>query len=386
MISWIFAVAAVLLAVLPSLLPRPARAVAIALLSAGAVWLIWAPPLIPILAASAAVYGLGLWLPRLREPARGAVLAAGVVAVVGTLAWLRAAQPDRATLVATTAVVGLSYFSLKFIQHLVDSAAGRAREVGPVDFVANVFFLPTFSAGPIERTDEFARALDAEPPSWSERILGVERILFGLGKKLVIGDFLLGYAEPSFRNPELLSTGALWLAAYAFAIALYLDFAGYSDVAIGVARLAGIRVRENFDFPYLQRNLTLLWQHWHMSLTSWLRDFLFIPIARRMLRRTRRPMLSQATAQTVTMVACGLWHGLAWNFAAWGLYHAIALTLLAVWRQRRGPARRSPVRDAASTLLTFHVFVVGTVIFGCDLPRAGVFLGRLFGIGSGVAP
>ena len=185
-------------------------------------------------------------------------------------------------------------------------------------------------------------------------MLGIERVLVGLGKKLLVGDRLLAFAEPIFADPAAASRTSLWLAMYAFAIALYLDFAGYSDIAIGAGRIAGLGIRENFDSPYLQPNLTQLWQHWHMSLTSWLRDYVFVPVARRTLKATRRPLLSQGVAQTVTMVACGLWHGFAWNFVAWGLWHAALLTGLAAWRARSGPARpASPaaISSAAASLI-----------------------------------
>jgi alginate O-acetyltransferase complex protein AlgI len=169
---------------------------------------------------------------------------------------------------------------------------------------------------------------------------------------------------------------------YAYAIGLYLDFAGYSDLAIGAARCFGLRVRENFDWPYLSRDLATLWQRWHMSFTGWLRDFVFIPVTRRVLRRTRRPLASQVAGQTVTMLACGLWHGLNWHFAAWGAYHAVGLGGLALWRSIRGASARErvPIRDALTTVATFHFFAFGLILFACDLSRASVFMGRLLGV------
>jgi alginate O-acetyltransferase complex protein AlgI len=377
-ISWTFALSALILAIVPQWLPPRGRALAVAALSAAALVVVWSPPIAPILAASLAVYGLGRVLPRLSGRAQTALLWGAIAAILSTLVAFRAAALGRTTLVAGTAVLGLSYFSLKFIQHLVDATGPRPPASDLPGFMASILFLPTFSAGPIERTGDFGRELARPVPPWSERVLGVERVLFGLAKKLLLGDPLLAFAEPILRDPWHAARGALWLGAYALTLALYLDFAGYSDIAIGAAQCAGLKVRENFDSPFLARNLNLLWQRWHMSLTGWLRDFLFVPIARRMLRLTKRPFLSQATAQTATMLACGLWHGLAWNFAAWGLYHAGALTGLAAWRSWRGPAPKgTPVRDALSTLLTFHVFAFGAILFGAELHTALVFLGRM---------
>jgi alginate O-acetyltransferase complex protein AlgI len=406
-ISWTFAGAALVLALAPDALPRPARTLAVLVLSVAGVAMIWPVPLIGIAAAACAVWLLGTALPRLPERARRAACAAGVALVVAALVWLRGGHPARTTLVPTTAVIGLSYFSLKFIQHLIDSAGGRTTRLGLSAFLATIFFLPTWAAGPIERTDELAAKLAGPPLAWRERVLGLERIVLGLAKKLLVGNFLLAYAEPAFAEPWLFAPATLWLALYAFAFAIYLDFAGYSDIAIGSARLAGITVRENFDSPYLQADIARLWQRWHMSLTGWLRDFVFVPVARRTLRATRRPLLSQAVAQTATMVLCGLWHGVRWNFAAWGLYHAGLLVGLASLRASRRSAGASlrgvgtPVRSAAtigasaatarmrqaaSVVATFHAFAFGLILFGCPLWVAARYATRMLGIDAVLGP
>ncbi len=375
-LSWTFAAAVVVLALVSVRLPARARALVLAIGSVGGVGLVWHVPVLPVLASACGVWGLGRLLPTLPERARSATLAAAVAAVVGTLLWFRAGAAASATLVSTPVVLGLSYFALKYIQHLVDAAGGRAAKVDLPSFIATVFFLPTYPAGPIERSGEFATKL-AEPTG-AEWAAGVERIVFGVGKKVLLADPLRLFLQPAFHSPGTTSRGMLVLSLYAFAIQLYLDFGAYSDIAIGVARLLGVRVRENFDWPYLQRNLGALWQHWHMSFTSWLRDFLFLPIALRLLRRTRKPLVAETGAQLVTMVACGLWHGVAWNFVAWGVYHGCCLSVLAAWRARRGSAPRpGAMPHAAAVLLTFHVFTLGLVFFGCTMPQAIVFLRRL---------
>src|SRR5262249_46757496 len=210
----------------------------------------------------------------------------------------------------------------------------------------------------------------------------LERIVFGLGKKFLVADPLLAFAEPLFRDPAAASAPALLAAVYAFALGLYLDFAAASDLAIGVGRIAGMRVRENFDNPYLSRDLQQLWQRWHMSLTGWLRDFVFVPVPRRMLRRTGQPLLSQTVAQAASMLACGLWHGVAWNYALWGAYHALGLAALGLWRARRGAVEGTALGSALGTLATFHFFAFGLVLFACDVPRAALLFRRLPGLGA----
>jgi alginate O-acetyltransferase complex protein AlgI len=203
--------------------------------------------------------------------------------------------------------------------------------------------------------------------------------VLAIGKKFLLADPLLAWALPIYAHPEAQGAAFTWGAVYAYAFGLYLDFAAYSDFAIGVGAVAGVRLRENFDHPYLQPNLGALWQHWHMSLTSWLRDFVFVPTARRMLRLSARPLASQGVAQIVTMVACGLWHGLAWNYLVWGLYNGVLLTALAAYRARRGPAPASLLRRGVATLATFHAFALGLVVFANDLPRTLLVLRRLLG-------
>ncbi|HYV56622.1 MAG TPA: MBOAT family O-acyltransferase [Candidatus Nitrosopolaris sp.] len=376
MLSWSFAAAALLLVLVSAALPARHRPLGMAALSFAAVGVVWHVPVVPVLGASLAVYGIGRVLPRLPAAACRWTLAATVATVVAALGLVKAHAAPPRNLAGVAPVLGLSYFALKFIQHLVDAGAGRAQQVDLSGFLCSIFFLSTYPAGPIERTGDFARGL-AAPPGWSDRALGVERVVVGLGKKFLLAQPLLSWADPRFRAATAAPRGQLLLAVYAFALGLYLDFAAYSDVAIGVARGAGVRVRENFDHPFVRRNLGLLWQHWHMSLTSWLRDFVFVPVARRLLRVTRRPLLAQITGQTATMLACGLWHGVSAGFVLWGAYQAAGLAVLGAWRAWRGPAPASaPVRDALATLATFHFFAFGLVLFACDVPIAALVVGR----------
>ena len=378
MLSWSFALAALALVALPPLLPRSVRPAAHAALSALGLLVIWQIPLGTITLACLAVWVVGRLLPRCPPPARGALLAAAVAAVIAVFVWLKGGQATWGPIAGV--VVGFSYFALKFVQHLVDAAAGRVAHVGLLEFACCVFFLPTYAAGPIERTDEFARKLADLAPSWDDRVAGAERIVFGLGKKLLLGDPLLRFALPVFAEPGAAEPGTVLLAVYAYAVGLYLDFAAYSDLAIGAGRAAGLRLRENFDWPYLQPNIAALWQHWHMSFTSWLRDYVFLPVTRRTLRASGRPFGSQATGQIVTMTLCGLWHGIAWSFALWGLYHGLGLAVLAAWRRRRGTAPDAPWRRVLATAATFHFFALGLVLFANDLGGAVRVLGRLLGL------
>jgi alginate O-acetyltransferase complex protein AlgI len=183
-----------------------------------------------------------------------------------------------------------------------------------------------------------------------------------------------------FADPAGAKPATVLLAVYAYALGLYLDFAAYSDLAIGAGRAAGLRVRENFDWPYLQPDIAALWQQWHKSFTGWLLDFVFLPVTRRTLRATGHALGSQVTGQLVTMTLCGLWHGIAWHFALWGFYHGVGLAALVLWRRWRGRVPATTGRRVLATLATFHFFAFGLVLFATDLERTARILGRLLGV------
>jgi alginate O-acetyltransferase complex protein AlgI len=400
MLSWSFALAVLALVALPPLGPRALRPALHAALSALGLFLVWQVPLGAVGATCLGVWAAGRLLPRCPPPLRGPLLALAVTAVVAGFVWLKtgahgvwgqaisppAGWGGASGGPAAGAIVGLSYFTLKFVQHLVDAAAGRAAHVGLVDFVCCILFLPTFAAGPIERSDTFARQLATLAPSADDRAQGLERIVFGLGKKLLLGDPLLRYALPVFADPGAATPAATLLAVYAYALGLYLDFAAYSDMAIGAGRAAGLRIRENFDRPYLQPDIAALWQHWHMSFTGWLRDFVFLPVTRRTLRASGHALGSQVTGQLVTMTVCGLWHGFAWHFALWGLYHGVGLAGLTLWRRWRGKAPAAAWRRVLATLATFHFFAFGRVLFANALPGTARVFARLLGLGHLLGP
>lgn len=287
------------------------------------------------------------------------------------------------------ALLGVSYLVLKAAAVLVAAARGQRVDAGFFDVFAWLVFLPTYPSGPIEELAHFR----AQRPAWvrDDVLRGVERILFGLGKTLLLSHYLGLAVAPVFEAPEAQSRAALLLATYAATLRFYFDFSGYSDLAIGVSAVFGVRIQENFDHPLTRRNLTQLWQRWHMTLTHWLRSYLFVPTSRALLRRAGRRTegLALLTAQVVTMGFCGLWHGLGWNFLAWGLMQAVGLFWLARFARPLGgllPAslrsawQNSPIGYVASCLLTFHYFALSNVLIFCDSDRALAVVVRLFGV------
>jgi alginate O-acetyltransferase complex protein AlgI len=218
--------------------------------------------------------------------------------------------------------VGISFYTFEAINYTVDVYRRRIRaETNLSHFLLFILFFPHLVAGPIVRAGEFLPQI-ARPKQWNwvRMQLGVWLFILGLLKKWVLGDRMALFADPVFAHPEQFRQGAIWIALIAYALQIYGDFSGYSDMAIGLAHLLGYRLTQNFNMPYLSANMSEFWRRWHMSLSSWLRDYLFIPLggSRGGLWQTCRNLL-------ITMTLGGLWHGANWTFVLWGVAHGLLL-------------------------------------------------------------
>jgi len=260
-----------------------------------------------------------------------------------------------------------------------------------------VIFAPAYTAGPIDRAERFAEDLRALPTKlgldgarFSE---GFTRIGIGVFKKFVIADSLaMGVALTPTNAAQTHSALALWILLYGYALRLYFDFGGYSDIAIGIGILLGIRLPENFNRPYLRQNITVFWQSWHATLSAWARSYIFSPLSRWLLSRKPKPSstLIVLATQTATMIVIGMWHGITLNFLIWGIWHGIGLFVHKQWTDRtrkwyRG-LNEKPAQKRAWTLvgwfITFHFVVIGWVWFALPtLDQSLHVLGGLFGIG-----
>lgn len=277
--------------------------------------------------------------------------------------------------------LGMSYFIFRMISYLADVALGKHAPGGAWSVAGYVLFFPTLPAGPIERYENFApQAQAGAGPTLDDLRVGALRIGAGLLKKVVLTDFLLEWAK-LLREPQSFSAPWLWLAMYAYALYIYIDFSGYSDMAIGIARLFGIRIRENFAWPYLRTNIADFWRHWHMSLTAFITEYIYYPLG------GNRKGLTRAGVNTlIAMGLCGMWHGAGWHFIAWGLYHGAGLTVYRYWRRLRtkyGWHRpESKMRKVLAGLITFHFVALGWVIFFLPLKQGLRVYLALLGIGE----
>ncbi len=289
--------------------------------------------------------------------------------------------------------LGFSYVAFRLIHTLRDRQAGRLRDVSLIDYVNYVIFFPAISAGPIDKvlrfTKDLQQPLTRELNSFMDALY---RIVVGLFKKYALADTLALVALNSQNATQLQANGWGWILVYAYAFQIYLDFAGYTDIAIGLGRLLGIQLPENFNRPYLKPNLTQFWNNWHITLTQWFRAYFFYPFTRSL--RTRYRQLSPAwiilITQLSSMLLIGLWHGITWNFVLWGVWHGLGLFVqnrYSDWVKPRltrwqGRPRLQQAMNVLNVLVTFHFVALGWVWFA--LPQVSSSLqvfARLFGIG-----
>jgi alginate O-acetyltransferase complex protein AlgI len=278
--------------------------------------------------------------------------------------------------------IGISFYTFEAINYTIDVYRRRIRaERSLGHFMLFILFFPHLIAGPIVRAADFLPQIRrCKRWDWQRIHLGVQFILMGLFKKLAIADQLAQFVDPVFADPGGYKSSAVWMAVLAYAAQIYCDFSGYTDLALGCAHLLGFHLTKNFNMPYVAANVSEFWRRWHMSLSSWLRDYLFIPLggSRGTEWQTCRNLL-------LTMALGGLWHGASWHFVVWGVYHGV---LLGVHRAFRSWANERTVLNAclasaAGTAmrvgLTFVAVLCGWVLFRAQSVGAALgILGRMF--------
>lgn len=292
---------------------------------------------------------------------KAALAIAPVIAMLASYKVLSVAVGDD-LLTDTLIPLGLSYYALRCIHYALERYKGKIEDRPLRDLLGYLFFLPTIFIGPIHRYPEFDR--DRRRHRWDAALFseGLERILYGYVKIAVLGNFLISrvFADWSESLAEEGSAVGLYLEMLRIGFNLYFQFSGFSDIAIGFARLLGFRVMENFNWPFLQKNISDFWRCWHISLTSWCREYVYTSV----FALTRSPALGALS----TLVAIGLWHEVSLRYLAWGCYHGLGII---VWQQSQRlwstfPEVRAPVfrwtLDLLSTLLTVHFVWLGFLL------------------------
>lgn len=274
--------------------------------------------------------------------------------------------------------LGISFFTFEFIHYAVDRYRDKTRAGTLGQYMAFILFFPTMVAGPIKRYQDFLPKLEAPSTDWrTDWERGTTRILCGLFKKFVLADTLTAMTAHINRDDIAVAdrwTLLVWLLVYGQQV--YFDFSAYSDIAIGSTRLFGIKVPENFDWPYMRHNITELWRNWHISLSRWLTDYVYITL----LGGSRVSAPRVYMNLVATLVISGIWHGAGLNFVVWGFWHGGMLAGHRLWTQLRGPPKGppTPVGLFLGWALTFSLVTLSWALFGLDLPTAGLFFRRLF--------
>lgn len=253
--------------------------------------------------------------------------------------------------------IGISFYTFQTLSYSIDVYRRTLRPCASLlDFALYVAFFPQLVAGPIVRASEFLPQLSRMlRPQASQVYSGLAQLLRGFVKKVLIADHLATLADPVFAAPELYAWPTVVLAVLAYTGQIYGDFSGYSDIAIGSARLLGFELPENFRHPYLSRSPGDFWRRWHITLSTWLRDYLYIPLGGNRVGAffTYRNLI-------VTMTLGGLWHGASWNFVIWGVWHGAMLCLTRRWNTN---PQASLIRKVLETGFTFAVVVIGWTLF-----------------------
>jgi len=329
--------------------------------------------------------------------------AMGIIAVILALAFFKYrivqevvirdfSGSDRGGVAKFVFLIGISYASFKAIHFIIESYKKNIQNLRFIEFLNYLMFFPSFVSGPISRYNDFyENSASAKGSRLRDDLLpGVKRIFHGLFKKFVITVILFPHTLIHPKTPPV-SELALWqvlMGLYAYALYFYFDFSGYTDLAIGTARLLGFKLPENFNLPLLKKNIQKFWANWHMSLTGWLTDYVYWPLVRRlrnyeMLRKY--PLLISNTAIVLTFFLCGAWHGEGVNFILWGMYHGVGIVIVNLYQKWKRQVRHplalkyysSFLSHCIGVALTFNYFAIGLMFLFDAQDIASVF-GRLF--------
>ena len=351
----------------------------------------WNPRFVPLLMTLTAIdFTAGIWLERTDIPGRRrTILICSLVANLGFLGFFKyynflasnfamaLGKPAHSFWLDIVLPLGISFHTFQSISYVVDVYRRQQKAVrNPIDYALFISFFPQLVAGPIVRArDFFGDLYHWNPPTAHDVSRGIFLLALGLTKKMAFADqfavVAIAYFNDAAAHPGRLTA---WSGAFAFAMQIYFDFSGYTDMAIGMAKLLGFNFPINFRRPYLALGIADFWRRWHISLSTWLRDYLYIPLG-----GNRRGRWMTYRNLMLTMLLGGLWHGASWNFLIWGGYHGALLSAERAIRGGREPRRELNFLDPLRIVFTFALVTVGWVFFrAADLHQSAYVIAQMF--------
>lgn len=272
--------------------------------------------------------------------------------------------------------IGISFFTFQALSYIIDL---YRQKIAPQKNIINlglyIALFPQLIAGPIVRYHDIAQQLVNRTMTTGGMASGIQRFLFGLSKKVLLANPLAVIADQIFALPDTeLTTPVAWLGTFCYTLQIYYDFSGYSDMAIGLGRMFGFQFLENFNYPYISQSIREFWRRWHISLSSWLRDYVYIPLGGNRFGSVRTHL-----NLLLVFFLCGLWHGASWNYVIWGLFHGV---IILIERSRIGHYQQK-LWPPLQTIITFVIILIGFAIFRCETLSALInHLLVMFGVGG----
>ncbi len=350
------------------------------------------PSLIVLMLISTGMnYGFGRWVEQAHgQPKAKGIVTLAVILNLGFLVYFKYAgflidsMNSLLAVVGTPTLdrpsialpIGISFYTFQAMSYVIDVYRGQApAERNPINVALYIALFPQLIAGPIVRYLDVAAQIKHRTIDSQGFAYGIQRFAVGLAKKMLIANSAASVADAVFEIPDSeLSFAVAWLGILCYTVQIYFDFSGYSDMAIGLGRMFGFKFLENFNYPYIAQSVTEFWRRWHISLSSWYRDYLYIPLG-----GNRGPAWRVSLNLMIVFILCGLWHGASWNFAAWGIYHGVFLML-----ERRGLGKViesfwRPLRH----IYTLFAVMGGWVLFRTlSMSHGLAYVKTLFGLGA----
>ncbi|MFA5470149.1 MAG: MBOAT family protein [Bacteroidales bacterium] len=271
--------------------------------------------------------------------------------------------------------IGISFYTFQAISYVVDVYRGEVsvqRDIFKLSLFICLF--PQLIAGPIVKYNDIADQIDHREADFDKLALGVKRFIIGLAKKVLIANTLGAVADKIFvQAPDTLQTSVAWIGSLAYSFQLFFDFSGYSDMAIGLGLIFGFHIKENFNYPYISKSITEFWRRWHISLSTWFKQYLYIPLGGNRVSKSRNYL-----NLSIVFLLTGFWHGASWSFVIWGIWHGVFI----IFEKISGWHKESSAKlvNATKHLYTVFVFVIGWVIFRADnIAYAWTYIKNMFG-------